>query len=423
MLVLASPQRKLSADMVPGRIGALALRCAGTFELDRIDWIRVETERDQMFYFMQRDKQRQFTSLFGPLPALVGSLALLDFGDEGDIITDASLRTRERCVAALLVGISAVLLMLACMARASLPRAAVAGAVVVLSFAGAATLGQGLWQATPAMPFLCAALATTAWRERKPRLAHLTPALLVLAVMIRPVIAPLCLGIGVTWAIETRFDRRGWLIAIGIALVAAAPFVVWNALHQNSPLPIAQWNGNKKLTDHVFVLGTVPRAVAGLLASPARGLLWFAPIAVAGLVMGCRDPRTRWIAAGCVLQILLMAAFFKWHGGQAFGPRLLTELTWVAAYMALGTLPRAVLVPAVLVTVVVGQLGLWRYRPEQWERRRGPDIHPEVLWDVVDSPIPATLSAPGKYPPPGDDPPISRYHCEQGRLRTDPAKS
>jgi len=425
-LVLLSPTRRLSADMVPGRLGALILNCSGTLELDRVDWIRKETERKQMFYFMQYDKQKQFTSVFGPMPALVGALAFLDVG-EGDVISDASVRFRERLVGALLVALSAILLVLACAAQASLVRSIVAGSVAVLSFAGAATLGQGLWQATPALPFLVGALAAWAWREKHRWLAWIIPALLVQVVMIRPVVAPIALAIGLTWALETRTLWRTWIIASVIAVIPAVPWIVWNALHQNSPLSIAQWGANKKLaTEHVFTVGALPEAVAGLLVSPARGILWFAPLAVAGVVLGLRHRQTRWIAIGCLAQVVFAAAFFRWHGGQAFGPRLLAELTWVAAFLALGTqvrLGRGILVPAVAVTILVGVLGLWRFRPEQWEQRRAPDRDPSVLWDVVDSPIPALLRPAPPSRPGGDDPPLQGYRCEGSRLASERAKS
>jgi hypothetical protein len=200
-------------------------------------------------------------------------------------------------------------------------------------------------------------------------------------------------------------------------LVVVVPFVVWNAIHQHSPLSIAQWQGNLKLADHVFTLGSLPGALAGLAVSPARGLLWFAPIVLVALVVGLRDRKDRWVAIGALAQVVFIAAFFKWHGGQAFGPRLVSELVWVTPLLVAG-LRLAVLAAPALVTVVVGQIGLWAYRPEQWEQRRLPDRHPEALWDVADSPIPAALRGPGERSASPDHPSVGVWHCEAGRVRT-----
>ncbi|HEX5059186.1 MAG TPA: hypothetical protein VFV99_07490 [Kofleriaceae bacterium] len=420
MLCVLAPLRPLSGDTVPGRIGGAVVRCAGDFDLEHVDWVRTETAHDRLFYWLQRDEAGEHTSVFGPAPAAVMAVALLAFGD-GDRIDDDTLRRRERGVAAVLLAIATVLLVLAARARVTLPRALLAGAVCTLSFAGAGTLGQGLWQATTALPALTGALATLAWRDRRPRLALATPALLLLAVMLRPTMAPLVLGIGITWARGTP-DRRSWLIATVAALVLVAPLIVYNAIHLWSPLPLGQWNANARATQHVFSLADATTGVAGLLVSPARGLLWFAPIVIVGTVLGMRNASYRWIAGGIVLQILAMGMFYLWHGGQAFGPRFLTEATWVGTWLALGTeltARRWLLGVAITVTILVGSLALWRYRPEQWEFPRRPEAHPSLFWNVVDSPIPATFTD----PPRGavrayDSPPVNGLACERGQLRS-----
>lgn len=422
LLAIASPLRETSGDTVPGRIGGAVLRCAGTFDLSRVDWVREETDRQRTFYFIRFDRADEHTSTFGPAPAVIGALALLDFG-EGDRIADRKLRSRERLAASLLIALSAVLLMLAAFARANLARSIMTGAVAVLAFSGAATLSQGLWQATTALPCLVGALATLAWRYRMPRIAIATPALLALAVMLRPTIAPLVLGLGVTWALETRSSWRTWIIAIAIALVAVSPLIVWNAIHLNSPLPLGQWKVNRQLTDSVVSVGSIGTGIAGLLVSPARGLLWFAPIAIVGIVRGLRSKRWRYIAAGILLQVVVMGLFFKWHGGLAFGPRLLAESTWVATWLALGTTRvheggRFITTVAAVLTCIVGQLGLWLWRPEQWESRRVPETHPGAFWDVKDSPLSSTLMPTPAMPHAHDSPPTNGLTCEDGRLRS-----
>jgi hypothetical protein len=416
-LCVISPLRQTSGDTVPGRIGGAVLRCAGTFDLNHVDWIRAETQHDRMFYYMQLDTRHEFTSIFGPAPAVVGWLALVGTSD----YRDETLRTRERWGGAVLVALAAALLVLAAAARQCLRRSALTGLVAVLSFAGAATLGQGLWQASVALPCVIGALAVLAWRERRPRLAVLAPALLALAVMVRPTLAPLALGMGLAWAWPTR-TLRPWLVATAIAGALVAPIVVWNATHLNSPLPIGQWGGNQRVSEHVMTLSGMPRGFFGLLFSPARGLLWFAPIALLGMAYAVRDRGRWWLATGCLLQLLVMSAFFKWHGGLTYGPRLLAETTWVAIWLALaaeGEPPfggRALRIAAITVTVVVGQLGLWRFDPDQWETRRLPERDSGAYWDFADSPITAAISPPGTMHATFDAP-TTDLRCEDGELQ------
>src|SRR6185369_10059703 len=108
-----------------------------------------------------------------------------------------------------------------------------------------------------------------------------------------------------------------------------------------------------------------------------------------------RGPRAqRFVAAGIVLQLVVIATFRAWHGGQAFGPRFLAEACWLAIWLVAADRPRIVTTITVVATIVVGQLGLWRFQPEQWEVRRRPEIHQGAFWDFADSPIAATFSEP-----------------------------
>lgn len=411
-LCVLAPLRPISGDTVPARYGGLTLHCGGDFDLSRVDWLHADNVKLIVAYYQLGDRTGQFPSVFGPAPAVAASLTLFDFG-EGESMTDHSLRIRERAAAAVMLALSAMMLALACRARTTTTRSIAAAAIAVLSYAGAATLGQGLWQATVALPPLMAGLALVAWRERIPRLVLVAPALVLVAVMIRPNVTPLAAGIGVMWALEIR-GRKNWLIALGIAAIAAAPLVAYNALHYNSPLPLGQWIANKRdNAGNVFTSATMLKGIAGLLVSPSRGIVWFAPIAIIGAM---RAPRP--IAVALALQLILMAAFFKWHGGQAFGPRLLSEATWIALYGAC-TLRVRFLAPLATVTIVVGQLGLWFYRPEQWEARRRPESHPSAFWDVSDNPIFATLGDVDPTVGALDAPPIARYRCDHGRIITE----
>jgi hypothetical protein len=421
-LCTLAPPRQTSGDTVAGRIGGAILRCTGTFDLSRIDWLRSQTDQHVELYYMHADEDGEFTSAFGPAPAVIAAVALLDFGS-GATMTDATLRARERDAAAVLLALSVALLVLAAGAKADVAHAAGAGLVAALSFAGAATLGQGLWQATVALPALVGALAAWCWSERFPRLRVVPPALAALAVMLRPTLGPLALGLGVAWA-AGKPSRRTWLVAGAIAVVAIAPLAVWNLVHLGTPLPVSQFDNNALIAEQehaaAFSPSHVATALAALVASPARGVLWFAPIALVGAIAGAK--RERIVVAAIVLQWLAVATFFKWHGGMAYGPRLLAEAVWLAIWLAARAWPerrgwRAVAWVAVAVTCLVGQLGLWSFRAEQWETRLGPDTHPGAVWNIVDSPIPATLvprDAPSSY----DSPLRHELTCTGDMVRT-----
>ena len=386
---LAAPRRHVSGDVVPGRYGAFVLACGGGYDLRHLAWIDAHDREGRLPYWAQLDRDQRIVSTFGPGPATIGAVAMLGLGERAD---DETLRVRERLASAFLIALAAALLVLAAAARCSLRASAGIGAVAALSYAGAATLGQGLWQQTVALPFLVGALATIAWG--KPRIV--TPALLLVALLLRPAIAPLVLGLGVVW-ILARPTRRDLALAAGIALVAALPLVAWNVVHLGTPLPLGQATANAALTTESFVFSRAHfgTGLGGLVVSPARGLLWFAPIAIVAIAYAFRSKREHVvIASALVAQIAMMALFYRWWGGVGYGPRLLAEVVWVSIWLVSALeVRRALLGVAIAITIVVGQLGLWRWRAEQWETRRMPDIDENALWDFVDSPILSTFSS------------------------------
>jgi len=170
---LCAPLRQISGDTVPGRLGAAVLRCGGGFDLSTVDWIGARAASGRLPYWA-RQTGDQVVSVFGPGPALAGALAVPALAN-GDALDDTTLRQRERYAAAVLLGLAAMLLALATAARRGLAVSAGAGLLGAASYAGAATLGQGLWQQTVVLPFVMAALAALAWRPRAPRLAMLHP--------------------------------------------------------------------------------------------------------------------------------------------------------------------------------------------------------------------------------------------------------
>jgi hypothetical protein len=403
LVTLCAPLRYISGDTVPGRLGAAVLRCGGGFDLGTVDWIAARATSGRLPYWARRTEDKVI-SVYGPGPAIAGALALPAMAN-GDVMEDAMLRRRERLAAALLLGLAAALLVLATAARRGLAVSAGVGLVASASFAGAATLGQGLWQQTVVLPFVVGALATLAWRHRASRCAMLTPALLVIAVLLRPTIAPLAAGLGLAWCVDRGTPRRA-AAAIGLAALVTVPLIVWNLVELDTILPIGQLEANARVSNQVFVLtrAQLGYGLGGLLISPGRGWVWFAPIALLGAILAASTGAwtARLIALGIVAQLGTIAMFHMWWGGICFGPRFLAEATWVGTWLALGgggsgtgsgRLTRVLSGLAILITIGVGQLGLWGWHAEQWESRRNPDLDQNALWDFVDSPVVAILTA------------------------------
>ena len=384
--------RHITGDAVPGRYGGLLLHCGGGFDLARVDWIAERDAAGKLPYWGYHDNDGHVVSTFGPMPAEVMRLALIG---TGDTVSDAALRARERFIACFMIALAACALALAALRRRSLRDSIAIGAIAALSYAGLATLGQALWQQTVALPPLVGALAAVAWRDERPAALHATLPLLAIAVLVRPAIAPLACGIGLTWLLAR--PARWWL-GVAIACIVAVPFVWWNLAHTGSVLPLGQATANAALTDETFAFSRaqIGLGIGGLLISPARGVLWYAPIVIVGVVRAIRQRKELPIAGAMIAQLVMMALFYRWWGGHNFGPRLLDETVWIGIWLALGSQipiekPKRLLVVATAVTVIVGQLGLWMWRAEQWETRRQPDIDDSALWDFVDSPIPSTF--------------------------------
>lgn len=253
---------------------------------------------------------------------------------------------------------------------------------------------QALWQHPAAVLFLCIVLLFLARAEQDAVWAGRAGLPLALAVAARhadvALAAVLALGIAVRW------PRR-----VPALLAWAAPVVALLAVYQwryfGSPLAHG-FSGSGARFSEPWGHGHL-----GLLLSPAKGLLVFTPVvlvAAAGLALAFRRGE-RWAAAtlggAAVAHWILMGRWSEWHGGESWGPRMMTDalpLLFVFLPDGFNLLPRAAPALAV-VSVAVQALGAFSY-DYRWERlfwRRaeaGPGSR-AALWDVAHSPIPFYL--------------------------------
>jgi hypothetical protein len=135
--------------------------------------------------------------------------------------------------------------------------------------------------------------------------------------------------------------RTRALLAFGLpTALALAAVGLYNAARFGNPLD----SGYNPIEGFTASLG---EGLWGLLLSPGRGLLWYAPPALLAL-FGAPFFVRRWPAAGTsalvlvVGNVLLYAKWHAWHGGWGWGPRLLLPVLPFVITLALPVFARAV---------------------------------------------------------------------------------
>ena len=244
---------------------------------------------------------------------------------------------------------------------------------------------QALWQHPAVLVFLVIAIDAL---ERLDAPTPSRPALIAalalsLAAASRPAVIPMCGALFIYLLLRARAQAMS---LIAIACVPAGAVALYNAAVFGAP-----WRfGPAGVGGRFFQ--ALPESVAGLLISPARGLLVFTPLALVaawGLVTEGRRPLARGLMATVAVHVAFMSCWNEWHGGESFGPRLLTELLPALFFFlpeGLSALPKTG-ASLGLLSVAIQLLGGWTY-DYRWERlhQRGQEFD-EALWSWSDSPI------------------------------------
>ena len=252
---------------------------------------------------------------------------------------------------------------------------------------------QALWQHPAAVLWLCVCLLfleraqdEDVWAGR---------AGLPLGLMVAARHADVVLAAVIAIAVMIRWPRRLLALAAwgapGVAFVA-----IYNALIFGSPWSHG-FSGSLGRFSETWGVGQL-----GLLVSPAKGLLVFTPVVVVGLV-GLFIARRRhpWMAGTFGLAFLAHLVFSgrwrEWHGGECFGPRLMTDAVPLLLFFAPEGLAKLQGFGAALAVLSIGvqALGAFAY-DGRWERlfqreekrveAKGFAEHPE-LWDPPRSPL------------------------------------
>lgn len=272
--------------------------------------------------------------------------------------------------------------------RRASPALALGSALLFGLGTSACATAQALWQHPAALFFLVVAVIAL---ERVDTLVgpdQLQPGLvaafsLALAAASRPAAIPMCAAL---FLFLLHRARPHAFRLLAVACVPALAVAVYNTTFFG-----AAWRFGPGLSGRF--LAAFPESMAGLLISPGRGLFVFTPVALLALwglaSTARRSTLARALLGAITAHFLFVATWNEWHGGESFGPRLLTDMLpalffFLPEALAAWPAPGAVLG---LLSVAVQLLGGWTY-DYRWERlhQRGREFD-TALWSWSDSPI------------------------------------
>jgi len=320
-------------------------------------------------YWMMRTRSHALASYYPvvtPLlvaPLYLPAVAWLDAHGWEQPQVDRVAELMEKFAASILAAVASVLMYL--VLRRDAGRWAVP---LTLAFAfGTNTWmisSQALWQHGTAELLVALALLLVHSPASRLRLA-LLGAVCVVIVANRPPDAPIAVAFGL-FVVLKSWRSAGWLVVGGIVPLLAL-------LSYNLGFIGLLIGGYSLVRAPDNFLQHDWQGLAGLLVSPARGLLVFSPFLIfvpLGLVRRLRFPGSRALAValGCgVLAQIVLYARFDWHGGECWGPRYMTDalpiFAWMIAPAASGlrAVGRGLLVLAMVASIGVQAIGAFWY--------------------------------------------------------------
>jgi hypothetical protein len=318
-----------------------------------------------------------------PIASAVLAVPVFLAARAGFALDESGLALAGKWAASLFSAAAAALLYLA-IGRRRPHREAMWTAIVFALGTSVWSTSQALWQHPAAVLGLSAALLCLVRAESDDRWAGRAGLPLAVAMAARyadvALVTVLAVGLAVRWPRKIPY-LLAWAAPVAALVLAYHWAYFGSPLRQGlAPRFSAPWGEG-----HL-----------GLLVSPGKGLFVFTPIAliaVIGLVRALRyDDRA--LAATCGAAVLAHWVFVgrwaEWHGGESWGPRLMTDaLPLLFLFLPDGydLAPRLTVAMGAL-SVAVQALGAFAY-DYRWERMRQRPVaseHPE-LWDVPHSPI------------------------------------
>jgi Dolichyl-phosphate-mannose-protein mannosyltransferase len=258
---------------------------------------------------------------------------------------------------------------------------------------------QALWQHGASQLFLT---LTIYWLVRgldEPRFSAYAGFALAGAVVCRPTNAFMTIPIAAYVLWHHRAHFVGFLVA---AVPPVLIFTAYNMRYFGSPITTAFTGetGPSRIWTSGSHLFSTPlfEGLAGVLASPGRGLFIYSPIllvSIVGVVMVWRDRQQvllKYLSLAPLPLVLLTSKWVAWWGGGSYGPRLLADITpilCVYLYLPFECARSRRLLQYTFACLAVLSIGLHAVRVfggGDWNGHSNVDWHPERLWSWGDSP-------------------------------------
>ena len=373
-------------DTIPARLLPYSLLKEANFDLDEFRFIYAHGVPG---YLIQAG--RHIVSTYPPGAALLALpfylLPVLG-GVAPELNVWGSLIDVEKLAAATLTAMS-VALMYATLRRLIHRKAAFLLSVIYAFGTSAFSISsQALWQHGPSQLLLAASLYCLVRGMDQPKWVPFSGVTLGGAVLCRPTI--LLVAVPLATYVFHAHRKQSSLFTLFV-LPPAAFFLLYNYWYFGSATRVGYDQGffSVAVWNTPFFEG-----LAGILASPSRGLFVYSPVflfSIGGAVIAWRSSGKllyRYVSLAVVAVIALYGKWPIWWGGWSFGPRLLADLAplltllMVPTYQRLATIPpmRGTLYALAAVSITVHVLGA--FAPGVWSP--GDDPRSRRLWSWAD---------------------------------------
>lgn len=392
----------MAASLLP-----FAVWLDGSVALDRFYPYLAENAPGQMHGFVLRNGHAYsaypiaLPLLISPFYAPAALWVRVAGWDTGRIVLFAGVL--EKLAASLVASLSAALFYLLALRLTSSRGALLLALVYAFATETWAVSSQALWQHGGGQLATIAGLAALLQVWEKPgHRAQLLAAGLAsgLAAAIRPTNGVFVAAVLVWLAVARRKPLE-------LALAAAAPALLGLATAAYNLHVFGRVTGGYDMAFDALPSG----GLLGTLASPARGLLVYTPVALFSLpgVWAWRRDRARWsqpvwsVSAFTALALILTAGLWRiWWGGHCYGPRLLADaipflvllMTPALDYIRRSLTLRAAFAALLAWSVFTQAVGAFCYPNSNWdETPAAVGRQPARLWDWRDNPISRSLAA------------------------------